>query len=156
MLCKILSPIELLFPSHIYTKTNYKDIFKYGSIVRKTFIKTNNLNGYVENHHIIPIQHKNHKVLKVLEFNINCNYNICILPNRKYYKVFEHETARLLIHQYGHKKYNNYVKDSLNIMYSHFPVNEDIELLKYKFWLFYSHLKKHLLITDDISTIPWK
>jgi len=82
----------------------------------KSYKKRFNLNSLVEIHHLIPKQHKNHPVILHLNYDIENGYNFIFLPNKKGYEKLNLHLNRP-IHQYGHYKYNLFVKDYLDNLY---------------------------------------
>jgi hypothetical protein len=82
----------------------------------KSYKKRFNLNSLVEIHHLIPKQHKNHPVIQNLNYDIENGYNFIFLPNKKGYEKLNLHLNRP-IHQYGHYKYNLFVKDYLDYLY---------------------------------------
>lgn len=86
-----------------------KHKFKY---YRKRF----NLNNLVEIHHIIPRQHKNHPVIINTKYNIEDGYNLMFLPNEKG-KIKLNLHPNRPIHQYGHYKYNLFIKEYLDFLH---------------------------------------
>lgn len=153
---KVFSPfISKYMFKYIYdTSTTSKDVLRYRSKFRKTLIYKNGLRGLVENHHIIPKQWRDHSALKRIDFDVNSSYNIIVMPNSKYKYKYESKPG-LLVHAYGHKKYNKYVKvelDELDRMYVCDDDGDDDEF-KYNFWLFYTYLKSSL--NNNSVDIPW-
>lgn len=141
MFTKVMFPLyELCFKLNIFD-TNRKDVLKYKSRLRKTSVKNSGFREIVENHHIIPLQWRNHVVVKKIQFDPNKSYNLCILPNRKYPIKKDCLGKAIRIHEKSHVKYNSYVKEQLDILANDM---DDEDLLKYKFWLFYIFLKNSL------------
>ena len=129
---------------NIYSKY---DKYKYGSKARKEFKIKKGYIGFVEDHHCIPKQWRNHKLLERLEFDINCSNNIVIMPNKK--AKYELDLfPNTLIHENGHRHYNNYVKYNLDLFY-----RKSYEESRYELWLFLHHLKFNMKYNDD--NIPW-
>ena len=82
----------------------------------KQYRKRFNLNNLVEIHHIIPRQHKNHPVIINTKYNIEDGYNLMFLPNENgKNKLNLHENRA--VHQYGHYKYNLFIKEHLDYLY---------------------------------------
>ena len=137
-----LSPNKISSRSH-----NTYDIYRYGSKARKEFKIKKGYIGFVEDHHCIPKQWRNHKLIERLEFDINCSNNIVIMPNKK--AKYELDLfPNTLIHENGHRHYNTYVKHNLDL-FTRKPYDES----KYDFWLFLHHLKFNMKYNDD--NIPW-
>ena len=151
MFTKAMFPLyEICFRQNIYDGEQF-DILKYKSSLRRTIVKNSSLRGVVENHHIIPLQLKDHIVVKNIKYDINKSYNLCILPNKKYPIKKDSQGKDILIHEKGHIKYNSYVKEQLDILLN--DVN-DKDLLKYKFWLFYIFLKT-CLDNNESENMDW-
>jgi len=100
---KIITYSCLLFSG--FTKFKFKNY-------RKRF----RLNNLVEIHHIIPRQHKNHPVLLDTKYNLEDGYNLMFLPNQKG-KMKLNLHSKRPIHQYGHYKYNIFIKEYLDYLY---------------------------------------
>ena len=118
-----------------------ESIYNYGSLARRNFKKRYHLTGLVEDHHIIPKQWRNHKIIKESGYNISESYNIIFMPSHR--GIAALNTKRLL-HSGGHDEYNKYVKKSLDT----FDFTE--ELVE-----FVAHLKKNLR-NGNQDQIPWK
>ena len=99
---KILTYSCLLFSG--FTKSRFKD-----------YKKRYKLSSLVEIHHIIPKQHKKHPVICNTNYNIEDGYNLIFLPNIKGKEKLNLHINRP-IHQYGHYKYNLFVKDYLDFL----------------------------------------
>ena len=151
MFTKVMFPFyEICFRQNIYDDER-NDVLKYKSRLRKAIVKKSHLRGIVENHHIIPLQWRNHIVLKKIKYDPNKAYNLCILPNRKYHIKNDSKGKAIRIHEKGHIKYNSYVKDQLDILLD--DLNDE-DLLKYKFWLFYIFLKT-ALDNNESENMHW-
>ncbi len=116
-------------------------IYNYGSVARRNFKKRYHLTGLVEDHHIIPKQWRNHKIIKETGYNISRSYNIIFMPNHRGITVLN--TKRIL-HSGGHDKYNKYIKKSLDT----FDSTEELVS-------FVTNLKKNLR-DGNHDQIPWK
>lgn len=151
MLTKLMFPLyEICFRQNIFDSDNF-DVLKYKSSLRRRIVKNSCLHGIVENHHIIPLQWKEHVVVKTVKYDLNKSYNLCILPNRKYpFKKNSYGKA-IRIHEKGHIKYNSYVKEQLDGLLD--DINDE-DLLKYKFWLFYIFLKT-ALDNNESANMDW-
>lgn len=135
------------FSLYPFTK-NVKDIFRYKSKMRRKYKEHHNYVNYVQDHHCIPKEWREHELLKKLNFDINCSCNIVIMPNTLGKKILNLHPDTL-VHQGGHHKYNQYVKQHM----------DDINMksgdeCKYEFWLFLHHLKSNLHLNKE--NIPWK
>ncbi len=126
-----------------------KDIFRYNSRARKNFKKLKNYSNYVQDHHCIPREHRDHSLLKTLDFDVNCSKNIYIMPTKKgkYILNLHPET---MVHEGGHHHYNKFVKENLDEINTKSEYDEK----KYEFWLFLMFLKSNLKFNND--NIPWK
>ena len=127
----------------------------YGSKHRKMFKQQMNYVGFVQDHHCIPKQHRNHQLMKVLNYNINKYDNIAIMPNKKGIQGLNLHPNRL-IHDGGHNQYNIYVKQQLDYIYQKYKKEQTNQMdgYKYEFWLLQKHLKKNMDFNED--QIPWK
>jgi hypothetical protein len=143
--------LYIIRPNYAYISrymNSQPDYFRYRSIHRKRFKINKNYIDCVEDHHIIPKQWHNHDIFETIDFDVNSNQNLCIMPNNNAkYRFNLH--PHTLIHQGGHKKYNKYVKTQLDYIHG---LNKDSQ--KYEFWLLLNHLKSNMKINED--NIPWK
>ena len=129
-------------------KKTPNSIFRYRGWDRKVFKINKNYIGYVNDHHIIPKQHKNHYVIKKTKYDINGNFNLIIMPtkNGKYHLNLHPD----ILYHHNHIKYNKYVKYELdNIKFTYSNIDE----IEYRLWLFVNYLKMNLVINKD--NIPW-
>ena len=86
---------------------------RYGSLVRKLFKSRWNLQGLVQDHHVIPKQHKNHPLVK--NFDINSSNNLIMMPTRLGMNTFVNIRRDRLVHgNSGHQEYNKFVKQLLD------------------------------------------
>lgn len=149
---KVFSPfVSKYMFKYIYDTSTSKDPLRYRSVFRKTLIDNNGLRGVVENHHIIPKQWRDHTALKRIDFDVNSSYNILVMPNSKYKYKYKSKPG-LLVHAYGHKKYNLYIRNELDEL-DYICVCENDDEFRYNFWLFYIHLKSSLI--NNSIDIPW-
>ncbi len=125
------------------------DTFYYGSNARKNYKLNAGLKNLVQDHHCIPCQYRNHKLIKQLEFNINCSRNIIIMPNKKGISELNLHPD-ILVHDGGHNAYNKYIGKQLHIILQ----EPTMDMKKYKFWLFLSFLKDFLPFNRE--KIPWQ
>ena len=123
-------------------------IFRYGSWDRKVFKKYKNYVGYVNDHHIIPKQHRNHKVIKKTKYDINGNFNLMIMPTEKGINKFNLHPDT--IYHSNHPDYNKYVKYELDKINRN---SDNIDEIEYKLWLFVNYLKMNLVFNKE--NIPW-
>tara|TARA_Y100000992_G_C20945588_1_gene341129 strand:- start:92 stop:424 length:333 start_codon:yes stop_codon:yes gene_type:complete len=104
---------------------------------------------YVEDHHCIPKQWRDHNLLKSMDFDVNSSSNLIIMPNKIGKKKLNLHPDTL-VHQGGHAKYNVYVKENMDEISDKSTMDDK----KYEFWLFLNHLKKNMKTNPD--NIPWK
>ena len=124
-------------------------IFRYRGKDRRVFKKWKGYIGYVDDHHIIPKHLRNHQVIRDTNLNINSNWNLFIMPNRRAPEVFRLH-PRTLIHG-PHVPYNKYIKRTLD------GINRratDTEEKEYLLWLFISFLRKNL--KKNCDKIPFR
>jgi hypothetical protein len=115
----------------------YDPIFRYRGWDRKLFIKDKGYQGKVNNHHVIPKQHREHPLLKHVEYDIHGRFNILIMPTKKG-KEDLNLHPNTIYHQ-AHPRYNKSVKKVLDEIYK----REDKE---YQLWLYVCWLKKTLTV----------
>lgn len=92
---------------HISPKQN----FSYKGRSRKTRLGHFKKQGLVQDHHVIPRQHRNHPRLISIDFNINSSQNLVAMPTPKFIK---HLRSDRYSHAGGHVKYNALVLHMLN------------------------------------------
>lgn len=110
----------------------------------KYYKKRFKLTNLVEIHHIIPRQHTNHPIIIKTKYNIDDGYNLMFLPTYKGKNKLNLHLDRP-IHQYGHYKYNMFIKSYLdNLLESNNYSKLDIINLN----IFLRKNLRHL-------TIPW-
>ena len=130
-------------------ETNKYDVFHYGSEERRRYKNIYNLRHLVQDHHCIPYQYRNHKLIIETNFNVNCSRNILIMPNKHgIEKLKLHPNT--LIHDGGHPAYNKYIGKQLEKIYLE---EETIDGKQYKIWLFLHYLKDKLRYKNN--EIPW-
>ena len=106
------------------------------NLIRRDFINIKcryNLQELVQVHHIIPLEWKDHSNL--FDYDVYSGYNLMFLPTRKGKEVIN--TMRR-IHDGGHRKYNMFVKEQL-----------DLECDPYEL----SYYLRHKLINNE--ELPW-
>ena len=115
---------------------------RYGSLPRRLFkIRWNIHKGLVQDHHVIPIQFKNHPLIKKYNFDLNASHNIVMMPT--YYGMDMMNIRRdRLIHYGDHKKYNTFVKTFLDVMKTEESLFE-----------FQNFLRRNC--RDNVDNIPW-
>jgi len=116
--------------------------YRYQSVARIFFKSRWKLKDLVEDHHVIPRQFQNHKVLRELAFDVNASKNLVMMPTRLGLHVWETLRRDRLVHGGGHKAYNEFVKHFLD------SVSTPCE-----FWNFHDFLK--INCRDNRDRIPW-
>tara|TARA_B100000989_G_C19445634_1_gene429366 strand:+ start:360 stop:821 length:462 start_codon:yes stop_codon:yes gene_type:complete len=127
------------------------DGMQYGSIDRAKWKDKNNLRNYVQDHHCIPYQFRNHPLLKLLNFDINCSKNIFMMPNKLAIKNNLFYNENYLVHDGGHVKYNKWVGRHLD-MISKSCISLDEKT--YLFWLLLNYIRDNMNFNGD--NIPWQ
>ena len=61
---------------------NENDRFNYGSEERRRFKDLSKIRYLVQDHHCIPRQFRNHKLVREIDFDVNCSRNILIKPTK--------------------------------------------------------------------------
>ena len=126
-----------------------KKQLKYGSNYRRFYKYQMGYQNYVQDHHCIPKQHKDHILIKTINYDINNCDNIIIMPNKIGIKKLNlHPNS--IIHQGRHNKYNIFVKEQLDYIWINY---NDIDSYKYQTWLLIKFLKKNMNFNED--KIPW-
>ena len=126
-----------------------KNQLKYGSNYRRFYKYQMGYLNLVQDHHCIPKQHKDHIVIKTINYDINNCENIIIMPNKIGIKKLNlHPNS--IIHQGSHNKYNLFVKEQLDYIWNNY---NDIDSYKYQIWLLIKFLKKNMNFNED--NIPW-
>ena len=125
-----------------------RSIFRYRNIDKKIFKKNKGYNGYVNDHHIIPKEHRNHGLLSIIDFDIHSNFNLFIMPTEKTLTKFNLHPDTM-IHM-CHPKYNKYVKKELDAIYRTYETHDEYN---YYIWLLVNYLKSNLVFNKD--NIPW-
>jgi len=132
--------------SHFY----HKKQFNYGTNYRLIYKKQFNYINYVQDHHCIPKQHKDHVLLKKMNYDIHNYDNIVIMPNKKGIKQLNLHPDTL-VHDGGHRNFNKYVKKQLDFIHDTY---DDMDSYRYQFWLLLHHIKKNMRFNED--KLPWK
>ena len=128
-----------------YSFFNYeisKDNFRYKSKARKKF--KNDIPYIVQDHHIIPKQFKNHKLILDIKFDINCSNNLLIMPalgNGK--EIF---VVSDIIYHKAHPQYNKMVLRNLNDILFVAACSDD---KAYHLWLLLKNLESRILLHDQ-------
>ena len=122
--------------------------YKYGSSERKCYKRIMNYSRYVQDHHCIPRQFRNNRLLREIEYDVDSAINIKIMPTRRGI-LYLNLDPRSLTHDRGHPNYNRFVGKHIAII-----LNEPtIDMKKYQFWLFLSFLKENMQFNN--ANIPW-
>jgi hypothetical protein len=163
-----LSCLSGLLTSNIISKINYypvilntrftpllfsyneNDKFNYGSEERRRFKDLLNIRYLVQDHHCIPRQFRNHKLIREINYDINFSRNIIMMPNRLGIKELNLD-PNSRVHEGGHPRYNKYVGSQLDKIKNEY---ETIDEKRYQIWLFLHYLKDNLHYKNDI--IPWE
>lgn len=136
------------FTPPLFTPCDH-DKFHYGGQERKRFKDLEGLRFLVQDHHCIPYQYRNHKLLIQTNFNVNCSRNILMMPTRLGIKELNLD-PNTRIHDGGHSAYNKFIGKHLEKIYRE---EETIDEKQYKLWLFLHFLKANLKYNNDV--IPW-
>ena len=111
----------------------YDPIFRYRGWDRKHYKKLKGYLGHVNDHHVIPKEHKNHPLIKETKYDINSRFNLLIMPTKKGLEQLNLD-PRTICHCH-HPKYNKMVKSDLDIIYSSDNTEHDYQLWLYVCWL---------------------
>jgi len=112
---------------------------RYGSTLRKLFKSRWNLRGLVQDHHVIPKQHRHHPLVK--GFDINSSSNLIMMPTKLGMNTFVNIRKNRLVHgNSGHQEYNRFVKQLLD---SNDELHSIIVYLKYN-------------CRFNVNNIPWE
>ena len=147
----LMIPIfKKIFPvSYFSVFNNSRMEFRYGSKDRKMYKKAMNYTGYVQDHHCIPKQFKNHKVLLDAEYDVNMAYNIKMMPTKDGIETLN-LNPDTLCHYRGHRSYNKYIGKELDRISKLSTLDEK----KYELWLLLKYMKYHNTYKND--DIPWE
>jgi len=129
-------------------RLSLNSIFRYRGWDRKVFKSNKGYHRYVNDHHVIPKQHRNHNVIKKTRYDINGNFNLFIMPTDRGKEHFNLHPDTL-VHK-NHNYYNIYVKEELDNIYDISRNNDEME---YELWLFVCFLKDNLVFNK--LKIPW-
>jgi hypothetical protein len=116
--------------------------YRYQAVTRILFKSRWQLKDIVEDHHVIPRHLQHHKVLRELAFDIHASKNLVMMPTRLGLHVWESLRRDRLVHGGGHKAYNVFVKETLDLIDS-----------PDEFWNFHDFLKRNC--RDNTDKIPW-
>lgn len=120
---------------------------RYKSKERKQIKNSFGYNN-IQDHHCIPKQWKNHKIIRDTHFDINSASNLLFMPTHKG-KLYLNLHPNTRVHEGGHRQYNKFIKKELDTI----EKGEDVDYKKYKLWIMVTYLKDHLL--EDENDIPW-
>lgn len=137
---RYLLQIEPSYSIFDYNKTN--DIFHYNTKYRRLFKNMFFKHDLIDNHHIIPRQFQNHKLLQDLNFDVSCSKNIYFLPKRSAKYVLQNSN---IIYHDSHKKYNQFIEKELQRIMC--IQNNDAK--KYEFSLLLMYLIQSLENNDE-------
>jgi len=107
-----------------------------------------NYSGKVQDHHCIPKQFRNHRLLREIVYDVDASVNLKIMPTRKGI-VSLNLDPKTLTHDLGHSQYNRYVGKQLAVI----SKEPTLDMKKYQFWLFLSFLKENMQF--NTANIPW-
>lgn len=144
LLFLLVSSIMTFNPVFNPTDTRYK----YGSNDRKHYKKMMNYSKYVQDHHCIPRQFRNCKLVREIEYDVDAAVNLKIMPTRKGIASLNLD-PRTLTHDEGHFHYNRFVGKHIAIILK----EPTLDMKKYQFWLFLSFLKENMQF--NTANIPW-
>lgn len=137
------------FNTQIYNYNYSFDRYRYRSKGRRIYKKIHGYTGYVQDHHIIPKECKNHDVIQYINYDINSANNLLIMPTFEGIQKLK-LSPNVRTHYNGHNKYNLYIKHVLD----NIDIYKTRDEKMYNFWLFYCHLKYSLKVND--TYLPWK
>ena len=122
-------------------------IFRYRGWDRRFHKQEKGYVGFVNDHHLIPLQHRNHNLLKKIDYDIHGNFNLLIMPTKTALtKFFLHPDT--YFHR-NHPKYNKYIKMELDNIERKSKTNDERE---YNLWLFVHYVRKSIICRENI---PW-
>ena len=145
----IIPIFKRVFPAVHYSVFNNSNMdFRYGSKNRKVYKKAMKYTGYVQDHHCIPKQFKNSKILRDVGYDVNMPYNIKIMPTKEgLEKLNLHPDTRT--HYKGHPEYNKFIGRELNRINNLDTLDEK----HYEIWLLLKWVKYNNVKNND--EIPW-
>ena len=124
--------------------------FSYNSQQRKAFRRRHEvIPQYVQDHHVIPKQWKNHSSVLRFGLDINSSDNLIFMPTA-YGKYKFNIRPERYTHDGGHYKYNIYIQEMLNSM----DGIECDKCFRGEFTYFIFFLKRTLRWGDNI--VPWQ
>lgn len=125
-------------------------MYKYASVARRNFKIRWGLRGnLVQDHHAIPMQWREHPVVRAVNYDFNGSDNIVMMPTPKGKQILNVRPDRL-VHYGGHKKYNLYVGTWLD----HIQEIQDPQEMMEEFYNFRDFLKRNC--RDNRDHIPWR
>ena len=125
-------------PKFCSVKMRYDPIFRYRGWDRRVFKEWKGYSGLVNDHHVIPKQFKNHPLVRNLDYDINGNFNLIIMPTPLGVKKLGlHPTT---ISHTVHPRYNIRVKEFLDSINENYSTSDEKE---YRLWLLVHWLKEN-------------
>lgn len=127
-----------------YTISEYnkmKDPLRYGTNARKKVKYFYHKKGFIEDHHIIPKEFSDLKLLGEINYDVAASNNIYILPSVAARTFLPNKS----ICHTNHRLYNSFIRHELNKIDKH----RHIEDKRYSFLLFYNYLRGALDKNDD-------
>ena len=115
----------------------YDPIFRYRGLDRKIFKLSKGYLGSVNDHHIIPKQHKHHPLIKEVKYDINSRFNLIIMPTPLGVKNLNLHPST--IPHKNHPLYNQRVKFLLDLIHKIYNTKDERE---YNLWLLVSWLRE--------------
>ena len=116
----------------------YDPIFRYKGWDRRVFKRWKGYSGYVNDHHVIPKQFRNHPLVKEVKYDINGNFNLLIMPTPL--GVVKLNMDPLTIPHTNHPKYNTKVGQFLEKIDEDYATTDEKE---YRLWLLVNWLKEN-------------
>ena len=103
----------------------------YGTVIRRSFKIRHGLfkKGLTQDHHVIPMEFRNHPIVKKSKYNVNESKNIIIMPTRLGKQIMNLREDRL-IHENGHPEYNKFVEKYLDCINDVDEFKKFVEFLK--------------------------
>lgn len=125
-------------------------MYRYASVARRNFKIRWGLRGnLVQDHHAIPVQWREHPVVRAVNYDFNGSDNIVMMPTPKGKETLNVRLDRL-VHYGGHWKYNLYVGTWLD----HIQKIQDPQEMMEEFYNFRDFLKRNC--RDNSDHIPWR
>ena len=123
------------------------DILRYGTKARRKIKYSYHEKGFIEDHHIIPKEFREHLLFEKINFDVGCSNNIYILPSVSFKESICNTNINndTMIYHNCHRLYNSFVKENINNIYK--IKNEEEQ--KYEFLLFFNYLRSSFDKNDD-------